>query len=163
MNIKKGILIIAIALILAFFVGYGIEVFDPTPNYDRQFRELHLIYNEPDCVNQGGLWRPERPAPAPKPVSPPIENGEIVVKYEKQAGGGVIAGVIAVAVGLILNKDTVSTGVVIGGVLLILYGTIRYWRHANNILKFVMLGVALAILIWFAYKKIDLAKEKGAK
>jgi len=38
--------------------------------------------------------------------------------------------------------------------LLILYGTIRYWQHAQNILKFVLLGVALAVLIWLAYKKI---------
>ena len=72
----------------------------------------------------------------------------------------VIAGVIAVVVGLLLNKDTISTGIVSGGVLLLLYGTIRYWRYANNILKFILLGITLAILIWIAYKRLDQLKQE---
>ena len=39
------------------------------------------------------------------------------------------------------------------GVTLI-YGTLRYWQHANNLLKFVLLGIALTILILVGYKKL---------
>jgi len=42
-----------------------------------------------------------------------------------------------------------------GGILIILYGTLRYWRYAEDVLKFVLLGIALGILIWIAYKKLE--------
>ena len=63
-------------------------------------------------------------------------------------------GLGAVIVGMVLRKDAISTGVLGGGVLTILYGTIRYWDHASDILKFILLGVALAVLIWVGYTKL---------
>ncbi len=164
MDKKKGILIVAIALVLAFFVGYGIEVFNPTPNQDRIYRSFNYIHSDGNCTSQGGQWIKDR---VPKfegenesPVGwcePPYEKLELdQSKHDRVVFiAAVLVGILALVGGLLLNKDTISTGIVSGGVLLILYGTIRYWRHANNILKFTLLGIALAILIWLAYKKLD--------
>ncbi|HLC81682.1 MAG TPA: hypothetical protein VJH68_03410 [Candidatus Nanoarchaeia archaeon] len=172
MNIKKGILIMAIALILAFFVGYGIEVFDPTPDYDQFYRKFNsAVYTEQECLAQDGYWRADQPVKSP-PKLEAVEGEEAAVvgycevpydKIELEKAQhdkivfivAIIAGLIAVISGLLLNKDTISTGIVTGGVLLLLYGTIRYWRHANNILKFILLGIVLAVLIWIAYQKMD--------
>lgn len=167
MNKKKGVLIIAIALVLAFFVGYGIEVFNPTPDnpYERDF---YNYQTEEKCLEANGEWTKERiPRPIEKPVgdetviegfcNPPYKKLELErSKHDKIVFiTAVIIGLFSVILGVVLKKDAVSTGIVIGGVLLILYGTIRYWRHADNILKFVLLGIALATLIWLGYKKID--------
>lgn len=167
MNIKKGLLILAIALVLAFFVGYGIEVFDPTPNYDQVYRKFNEFFTEEECLAQEGKWVKDR---MPKPVGEDVavqgfcEANHEKIELERSQHdkivfiAAVIAGVLAVVLGLTLNKDTISTGIVSGGVLLLLYGTIRYWRYANNILKFVLLGITLAILVWIAYKKLDQAR-----
>ncbi|MBT5342405.1 hypothetical protein HOL59_02360, partial [Candidatus Woesearchaeota archaeon] len=66
----------------------------------------------------------------------------------------IIVGLMAIFTGVLLKKDAASTGILSGGVLLIIYGTIRYWQHANDTLKFILLGIVLAVLIWIAYKKL---------
>lgn len=178
MNVKKGLLIIAIAVVLAFFVGYGIEVFDPTPNYDQTYRKFNTIYTEQECLAEGGNWIKHQPpridTPPPKPIAeeeaptgyceaPSDKIDQERAKHDKIVFiVAVILGVLSTILGLVLNKDTISTGIVSGGVLLILYGTIRYWRYANNILKFTLLGVALAVLIWLAYKKLDTVKKNNS-
>jgi hypothetical protein len=169
-RIKEGVIIIAIALVLAFFVGYGIEVFNDGPDReDYCSRNLYEIRNEADCTEAGGEWdSPEVPAlENDKPVLVEREfcrEGKRCYEDYEQARTkhdkivfivAVIAGLLAIFSGIALKKDVVSTGVVTGGVLLILYGTIRYWRHADNILKFILLGIALTALIWLAYKKLD--------
>jgi hypothetical protein len=167
MNKKKGVLIIAIALVLAFFVGYGIEVFNPNPQIEDE-RDFYQYSDESECITAGGEWYNER---FPRPIE---EGGKEIQGYcnapykkielERSKHdrivfiAAVLIGLIAVIVGLILKKDTISTGIVAGGVLLILYGTIRYWRHADNILKFILLGIVLAVLIWLGYKKLE---DKG--
>lgn len=157
---------IAIALILAFFVGYGIEVFDPSPKHeDFCPRDLHEIDNKESCQDQGGSWNiadteMERPIPIKGFCQP---SKKCYDQFEQSSSKhdrivfitAAIIGLLSIMVGIVLKKDTVNTGVLSGGLLLILYGTIRYWRHADNLLKFVILGISLAILIWIGYKKLD--------
>ena len=50
-----------------------------------------------------------------------------------------------------------------GGILTIFYGTIRYWRHANDTLKFILLGIVLAVLIGVAIKKLEDNSSKRKK
>ena len=167
MNVKKGILIVAIALVLAFFIGYGIEVFDPTPNYDQTYRKFNTIYNEQECQTQDGTWVKDRcpqPVDGDKNATGYCEAPYDRIDSEKSKHDKIVfivavtTGILSIVIGLLFNKDAISTGIVSGGVLLILYGTIRYWRYANNLLKFVLLGVTLAVLIWLAYKKLDKGK-----
>jgi hypothetical protein len=41
-----------------------------------------------------------------------------------------------------------------GAVLLIIYGTIRYWGSLSDVWRTIMLGLALVILVWIGYKKL---------
>ena len=41
-----------------------------------------------------------------------------------------------------------------GGVLLVVYGTLRYWGALSDVWRTIMLGVSLAVLVWVAYKKL---------
>ncbi len=160
MNLKKTVIWISIALIFALFVGYGIEVFNPSYKYeDFCPREA---FTEEECLEEGGMWQGFNEAEvSPKRgfCQPPIncsENYNLAQsKHDKIVFiVSVIVGILAVITGFILKKDVVNQGILVGGILLIIYGTLRYWRYANNILKFVLLGLVLGVLIWIAYKKL---------
>ncbi|MDP3989931.1 MAG: hypothetical protein Q8Q01_01875 [archaeon] len=161
---KNFIIVIGIAILFALFVGYGIEVFDPAPKNEEFCRQdLYEIQEQADCEEAGGLWQGyEEVAPVTRPkgfCNAPYkcydEFSQAQAKHDKIVFiVAIIIGILGVITGVILKKDVVSTGITAGSVLLILYGTIRYWQYANNTLKFILLGIALAVLIWLAYKKL---------
>ncbi|MBW2992927.1 hypothetical protein KY345_06985 [Candidatus Woesearchaeota archaeon] len=64
---------------------------------------------------------------------------------------GVIIVLIATAV---LKENTVSYGTLGGGILTILYGTIRFWGAIPDIWRFTILGIVLVVLIGVAWKKL---------
>jgi len=170
MNIKARIVSVAIAIIFALFIGYGIEVFFPTPEYQVYCPDVYSLYSEEECTAAGGVWIIDLNAPM-KVKSTEESAPAGFCQNDMKCNDGytsaatqhdrilfiiaVIFGLLSVIVGIILQKEAVSSGLVGGGILLILYGTIRYWQHANNILKFVLLGVVLGVLVWLAYKKLE--------
>ena len=186
MNAKNVIVSIAIAVLLAFFVGYGIEVFDSVSDrndcYANEYR-LYNIYSEDECLQAGGVYVKEPFVEMGKPVAPPdmagheekVEEviGRCTSDYEAQQRCyteyeaskqkhdvvvfivGVVFGILAILYGILLKTSAIGSGVLFVGLILVVYGTVRYWRYADNILKFILLGIALAALVWFAYKNLD--------
>ena len=171
MKKKEIIIAITIAIIFALFLGYGIEVFDPSPDQDDFCQDnLYDIDNEEKCLTASGTWgtnsnQPRVPVKEIEPTtevefcSPAKECYDTYdlarTKHDKIVFiVSIIIGLIAIFTGVLLKKDAASTGILSGGVLLIIYGTIRYWQHANDTLKFILLGIVLAVLIWIAYKKL---------
>jgi len=67
-------------------------------------------------------------------------------------------GIIILILGFALNMASVSSGLMGGGILTIIYGTIRYWSDLPDFGRFVILGITLTILIWLGYKKISKSK-----
>lgn len=65
----------------------------------------------------------------------------------------VIFGLIAIVVGTYLKITSVSAGIMGGGVLIIIYGSLRYWADMNEYFRFGILAITLAVLIWIGYKK----------
>ncbi len=53
---KKTLISIAIALLFALFVGYGIEIVNPTPEYEDFCLPVYPIADEAECVEAGGRW-----------------------------------------------------------------------------------------------------------
>jgi hypothetical protein len=171
MKKKEIIIFVAIAVIFALFVGYGIEVFDPSPDYDDFCEDdLYNIDNEKECITEGGSWNEfgvpvqasegDLVKPNKRLCSPGKECRDSYdiarTKHDKIVFiSTVIIGLIAIFVGILLKKDAVSVGILSGGILVIIYGTLRYWQHADERLKFVLLGIVLAVLIWVGYKKFD--------
>lgn len=158
------IISLAIALIFALFIGYGIEVFNPSlKQEDFCLEGLYEIYNEEECLDSKGVWNE-----GSEVVAAPVRGfctpskycynnyNQSRIKHDKIVFiAAVIFGLLGVIAGIILKKDTIGFGLLTGGVLTILYGTIRYWQHANNTLKFLLLGIVLAVLMWIGYKKIE--------
>ncbi len=158
MDIKKKLVSIAIAIIFVLFVGYGIEVFYPGP--DQTFTGRAPYMSQEACEEIGGTWSEVEK----------VEGGmqgfcdeKAIWEKERQQRAGhdrivfiiaAIVGIVAIITGIVLKTEAVNSGILSGGILLVLYGTIRYWDHANELLKFVWLGIVLGVLIWIGYKKL---------
>ncbi len=163
MKLKQSLVTIAISLVFVFFVGYGIEVFHNSPVYNEYCpTDLYDIRDEAECTAEGGTWRESdgnRPVPEKGFCG---ESKECRDAYQESRTSSdrtvfivaVLAGVIGIVLGIWLQHETVTNGLTGGGVLSILYGTIRYWEHADELLKFVLLGLVLGFLIWVGYKKL---------
>lgn len=63
-----------------------------------------------------------------------------------------IVGILVIIIGAILNLTSVSAGLFGGGVLTIIYGTMNYWSELADWARFIILGIALAVLIYLGYR-----------
>lgn len=165
-NIKEKLLSIAIAIVLVFFIIYGINTFYKNPRYEDFCQEIPLKQNitEDECLGIGGKWTSER-IPViegqPKQIGycdPTYtcrqEYDTSREKYDKIVF--IISGILGLAAviigGILLKLESVSAGVMGGGILTIIYGTLRYWGHLEDVGRFLILGIILVVLIFIGYK-----------
>lgn len=176
-NLKNIIFGIAI-LVLTMFVGiYGIStLYGETPQYNDYCPEN--LYNQSVCENQGGMWIDNTQVVSDgrgdvKAV--PVQGGYCQYDYtpcqknledaEKKHYKKVFLTALPVGIGiillgaLVLGLESVSAGLMLGGVGMIVYGTGSYWRFTDDWLKFLLSLIGLIILIWAAYWFNK--KEKG--
>lgn len=66
-----------------------------------------------------------------------------------------IIGIAVIVIGAVLKLTSVSSGLFGGGVLTIIYGTMNYWSELADWARFIILGVALAVLIYLGYRKFN--------
>ncbi len=66
----------------------------------------------------------------------------------------VILGALCVALGSFLSVNAaISIALSLAGVLSFVVASMRYWGSADDLIKVIILAIALAILIWVAVKK----------
>ena len=159
---KSVILAISIALVSVFFVAYAIQAIYPSPEYldfceDKPYPVL--LNNSLDCEASGGQWNGYdngyEKGYCNSNYKCNEEYNQIKDVYERNVfflnlGLGIVITVLS----FLLIVESVSNGLMAGGTILLIYGTIRYWSDLDNILKTLMLGVVLGILIWLGYKKL---------
>ncbi len=178
-KLKRTILGISIAIILVLFVGYGINTFYKSPKYEDFCEEK---FPEPVRIEKEDIAKCDAVQKSNTAFEDSCYRQEGIVRYEADEDGcqvanecdmcnkeyrevmgiynrnvfiiAVVAGLIAVVLGgIILKLESVSAGIMGGGVLSIIYGTLRYWGDMGDVLRFIILGIVLAILIWIGYKK----------
>lgn len=67
----------------------------------------------------------------------------------------VIAGIAAIVASFFFTTvQMLSTSFMFSGLLALLIGTIQYWSAMQDYLRFIILGIALSILVYLAYKKL---------
>ncbi|MBI2043539.1 hypothetical protein HYT25_04070 [Candidatus Pacearchaeota archaeon] len=177
LNIKNIIFGFAI-FILTIFVGiYGLStLYGEAPEYGDYCPEN--LFNQSVCESEGGVWventrlvTDERDGIKAVPVSggycqydytpcqKDFENAEKVY-FKKIFLTALPLGILIVLAGaLIPVLESVSAGLMLGGVGMIVYGTGTYWRFTDDWMKFVLSLAGLIILIYAAYWFNK--KEKG--
>lgn len=181
-NFKKFILVVGIIIVLNLFFNYGVATFYDEPKYD-DFCKPELSsksYNsEDECKNAGGMWSAnqtlydkraliESEPTAPLAINQFEPKGWCDVQYSCRKDFEtanslynrnvfivlIIAGVISIVVGFLVGQsEAVSLGLSFGGILSLIIGSIRYWSDMNDYLRFIILGIALAVLVYIGIKK----------
>jgi hypothetical protein len=178
-TIKSIALAASIVIVLNLFVGMGIKTF-----YDRpQFNDFCPVdvpqyADQALCEAAGGKWYPLNtfPEKAPRIVPPPpaIDGTLQLQPYcdpyftcQKQFEERdtvytrnvfiiwVVTGLVSLLIGFrIAASPPVSSGFVFGGVVAFIVGTTTYWGDMDEYLRFIVLGIALAALIYIGYRKL---------
>jgi len=170
-NWKGTLLTIAIAVVLAFFIGYSIYLIWDNPKYEDFCKTTNYfeINNSEQCEANGGMWVADEyqgKATYPRVVGS-AANGWCDNTYkcrneyddarekfsQKVFIVAVISGLIAVILGVILGNAIVSSGIMLGGLISIVWGVLHYWEFASDWLRVTILGISLVVLIYIAYKK----------
>ena len=164
---KEKLLTIAIAIILTMFIFYGISTFYPKPEWDDMCKDVGKSMNEADCVAANGEWSyyEGRPRPVKLEAEEEYDPGYCecsVYDNAREARSrtvfiiAVMLGLVAVLLGTIaITLPSVGSGVMAGGILTVISGTMQYWGDLPDYARFIALGVALTILIVLAYKKLN--------
>lgn len=163
-NIKSFILSIIIAIVLSSFIIYLVESFHPTPKWEDYCGEIRYpktigdkgeiinITQESCETNDGAKWMNnycDYEYECRKKYETANEKHRSIIFFV-----AVPAGLVAVALGLFLVLPSVSSGLMLGGVFLTIYGTSNYWDKFSNWIKVLILGIVLLVLIWLGYKKL---------
>lgn len=74
-----------------------------------------------------------------------------------------ISGIVGIIIGVLITVESVGAGLIGGGILSLLYGIIVYWNFAENLLRVLILGIALGVLVWLGYNKFGKYKNNVAK
>lgn len=158
-NFKKFILVFGIIIILNLFFNYGIKTFYHKPKRADYCPEEEFIPKPPPLMKQeSGVdfdsekykeqLKTQRECNNNYRTARDLYNRNVFVIL-------IIAGVASIIAGfLIAQAEAVSLGLSFGGLLSLLIGALRYWSAMNDYLRFIILGVALAVLIWMGIKKI---------
>ncbi|HJN62965.1 MAG TPA: hypothetical protein QGH03_01905 [Candidatus Paceibacterota bacterium] len=178
-NILKWILVLGIIVVLNLFFSFAIKLVYDSPEYT-DFCTEEQVRVQPDteegCIDEGGQWSEKDPylmrGPELMTGGPELTEGEATgycdtdftcrqefddkrSVYNKNVFVVlVILGVASLVAGIFISATSVSIGLSLGGVLSLIIGSIRYWSDMDDILRVIMLGVALLALIWVGIKKL---------
>jgi hypothetical protein len=173
----KWALILGITIVLNLFFSYGISLIYKTPTFEGfcPIEVTSQTYTDKVmCTKAGGQWTENTyPAPIDKSgVTNPVQvNGYCNATYTCSQHFDtaqslynrnvfiilVILGILSLAFGAFIaaRSSVVSLGFSLGGVVALIIGAIRYWSNMQDVLRVVVLAVALAALVWIGIKKIQ--------
>lgn len=155
-NFKKLILVLGIIIVLNLFFNYGIKTFYNEPKYDDY------------CLAEYGVPKSVYTEPVPERQMDYEKQRECQEKYDKDNDFykrnvfivWIVAGVVSLVLGFsIAMSEAVSLGLSFGGLVSLIVGTLGYWSAMNDYLRFIILGIALAILVWIGIKKLKDSHE----
>lgn len=176
-NILKWALIIGIIIVLNLFFHFATKLVYSEPKFE-DFCQTKQVNIQPEgekaCIAAGGAWNGNPNEKVPTPVNlngeikPVVASGYCDTYFTCQKNFNtardlynrniflvlVGLGVTSIIIGLALaTNPVISVGLSYGGILSFIVGTIRYWSAMDDYLRVIVLGLALAVLVWLGLKK----------
>ena len=170
-RIGRWSVIVGIMIVLNLFFNYALSLVYKSPEYNN-FCPSEQVVNIPEtenaCVSQGGQWttNPSYLKPVPAGFSEPRgycdlqytcrQNFENAMKsYNRNVFIVlVVLGAASVLVGnFFAGNEVITGGLSLAGVLSFLVASVRYWSSANDLIRVLILAIALGLLFWVAVKK----------
>jgi di/tricarboxylate transporter len=160
-TLRNVIIGIGIFILTLFVVVYGISLFYPSVDYDNYCGKFYQITNEADCISEGGTWQAaELKSAEAVPNGFCSESRTCQDEYDsanmkRSKNVFIIAvplGLILIALGaFVFHLNSVGVGIMFGGIGTLIYGAGNYWRYSDNLFKFIISLIGLAVLIFLAY------------
>ena len=176
-DFRRILISVAIAILLTLFLVFAVDLFYAEPKYETYcnfstnsftpaFKEIpanpanctNFRYDYNQCYNgQGYVNYVYDSNGCPYNVTCSDCNIRYDSDRKEYAGFAftifIILAVIALIAGIYFLIEPVSFGFLLGGLIIILQATIRYFSDFGKVTKVVVLGIELIILIWISYKK----------
>lgn len=164
----------SIVIVLNLFFNYGLSVFYSAPVWDDFCGDVSAreILTETMCIDEGGKWfdygeRGEMSRPTM--VESEVERtgycdayftcgeafNEAHDEYSRNAFIVLLVlGIASLLLGtLLVMPPVVSLGLSFGGALSLVIASMRYWGSADDIIRLLILALALAALIFVGVRK----------
>ncbi|MFA5736814.1 MAG: hypothetical protein WCX70_02285 [Candidatus Paceibacterota bacterium] len=176
-NILKWALVIGIIIVLNLFFHFATRLFYQEPQWEDfcQTKQVTITpTNQADCVAQGGAWTENAAyessliealdGEGPKVMTKSFcdlnytcqKNYEVAREFY-QRNIFVVLVVLGLAVLIIgflaATNEVISLSLSYGGVLSFVVASVQYWSAMEDYLRVIILGLALAILIYLGHKK----------
>ena len=166
-------MVIGIVIVLNLFFNYATSLVYESPDYNAfcpQEQVVTVPDNQKACVDKGGQWTDNSYYGKPTPVGVDQARGycdlQFTCRQDFETASKdynrnvfivlVVLGALSVLAGnLFRGNDVISNGLALGGVLSFVIASVRYWSAANDLVRVVILAIALGILFWVAYKKFN--------
>ncbi|HOU79151.1 MAG TPA: hypothetical protein PK255_01025, partial [Candidatus Pacearchaeota archaeon] len=143
MKIKEIILGIAIAIIFLMFCVFGTKLIYDEPKYEDycDYQE----FSETDYINESYYTQVYRECSD--------KYNEANKDYSKKMFIISLIFGILVIVGctIFISTNSISGGLMFGSLMFIIYGTGRYWNYMDDLVRFIILSIALVVLIYVSY------------
>lgn len=167
-QVLKWSLILSIVIVANLFFNYSLSLVLNSPDYDAfcPFEKTsQIIESKEQCEQTDGIWQP-----APKPGMTSFEDKtgfcdlnskcsnrleEANKIYEQKVFIAlVVIGVVLLIATIFMKSNTVLVSAfALTALLDLVVASMRYWRYSDEILKVVILFVALAALVYIVIKK----------
>jgi len=176
--ILKWGLILGIVIVTNLFFAYAINLLYPDPEFTDfcEEKQVRVIpETEESCLEVGGQWTEDRFIQKGVPrggVEVPILETEQIAYcdpdytcrqaymdandlYERNVFVMlvILGAILIIGSFFVATYEAVSLGLSLAGVLSLIIGTIRYWSAMDDYLRVIILGLALAALIYTGIKK----------
>ena len=162
----KWSLIVGIIIVLNLFFNYGISLVYKEPAYPVAPQVVGDITTREKCLEVGGQWN-ENVYPTPAPEQKTMPKGYCDPDYTNRQNYEtahkvynrnvfiilMILGVVSLMVGIFAGSEVLAVAFSWGGVLSLIIASMRYWSDADNLIKVILLAVALGALVWLALRK----------
>ncbi len=175
-KVLKWALIIGIVIVLNMFFNYALSLIYKNPQFEAFCPNSQVITvpdNQKACVDNGGQWTNNTAYNQPVMVGVKESVGYCDLQYTCRNNYDsaqkvydrnvfltlVLLGAICVALATSWNffkvNMLVSTALSLAGVLSFIIASMRYWSSADDLIKVIILAIALGILVWVAIKKFN--------
>lgn len=167
-------LIVGLVIVINLFINYALSFIYKEPVYENYFSQPQVVKsydNQTDCVNNGGQWNEntnQYPVEVNVKTNKPVTgycNAEYTTRLNYDAKVKnyelnvfitlMVLGILMMIFGITYSHAILSPAFTWAGVLSYIIASMRYWSSATSGVKVIILGLALAALIWVALKKFS--------
>ena len=183
MDAKRLAMILGIAILLPLFIGLFVDAVYSEPKYENYCNETQYL-SYPQKVATNCTYNP-----SPKDDACYRDSG--IVRYTYDSNGCQVydtcdycgknynkasqvynrniffilapLGLLMVVLGMYFLIDYMGAGLMFGGLITLLYSTIRYFSDMSKIWRALVILIELLIIMWIGYKKIGSDDKKSTK